>query len=120
MRYWLFSLFFFSNMLYLRYNVLSLVGDVMELEFSSQEELYQRVQPALKAKLAELHRLGYPYIQVIDIWNYLIYSKWTKAKDLTLSDIVSDILHVDNRRLDEYLKGKLAKTRRSQDDIETI
>ena len=49
-------------MLYLRYNVISLVGDVMELEFSSQEELYQRVQPALKAKLAELHRLGYPYI----------------------------------------------------------
>ena len=44
----------------------------MELEFSSQEELYQRVQPALNAKLAELHRLGYPYIQIVDVWNYLI------------------------------------------------
>ena len=100
-------------MLYLRYNVISLVGDVMELEFSSQEELY-------KAKLAELHRLGYPYIQLIDIWNYLIFSKWKKAKNLTLSDIVNDILHVDNYKLDEYLKGKLARTRRSQDDLETI
>lgn len=107
-------------MLYLRYNVISLVGDVMELEFSSQEELYKRVEPALKAKLAELHRLGYPYIQIIDIWNYLIYFKWSKGKDLTLSDIVNDILHVDNRKLDEYLKGRLAKTRRSQDDLETI
>lgn len=107
-------------MLYLRYNVISLVGDVMELEFSSQEELYKRVQPALKAKLAELHRLGYPYIQLIDIWNYLIFSKWKKAKNLTLSDIVNDILHVDNHKLDEYLKGKLARTRRSQDDLETI
>ena len=107
-------------MLYLRYNVISLVGDVMELEFSSQEELYKRVQPALKAKLAELHRLGYPYIQLIDIWNYLIFSKWKKAKNLNLSDIVNDILHVDNHKLDEYLKGKLARTRRSQDDLETI
>ena len=107
-------------MLYLRYNVISLVGDVMELEFSSQEELYKRLQPALKAKLAELHRLGYPYIQLIDIWNYLIFSKWKKAKNLTLSDIVNDILHVDNHKLDEYLKGKLARTRRSQDDLETI
>ena len=107
-------------MLYLRYNVISLVGDVMELEFSSQEELYKRVQPALKAKLAELHRLGYPYIQLIDIWNYLIFSKWKKAKNLTLSDIVNDILHVDNHKFDEYLKGKLARTRRSQDDLETI
>ena len=92
----------------------------MELEFSSQEELYKRVQPALKAKLAELHRLGYPYIQLIDIWNYLIFSKWKKAQNLTLSDIVNDILHVDNHKLDEYLKGKLARTRRSQDDLETI
>ncbi len=92
----------------------------VELEFSSLEELYERVQPALKAKLAELHRLGYPYIQVIDIWNYLVDSKWKKAKDLTLSDIVDDILHVDNRKLDEYLKGALTKTRRSQDVVETI
>lgn len=104
----------------MRYNVISLVGDVMELEFSSQEELYKRVQPALKAKLAELHRLGYLYIQLIDIWNYLIFSRWKKSKDLTLADVVNDILHVDNRRLDEYLKGRLAKTRRSQDDLETI
>lgn len=92
----------------------------VELEFSSLEELYERVQPALKAKLAELHRLGYPYIQIIDIWNYLVDSKWKKAKDLTLSDIVDDILHVDNRKLDEYLKGALTKTRRSQDVVETI
>lgn len=92
----------------------------MELEFSSQEELYQRVQPALNAKLAELHRLGYPYIQIVDVWNYLIETKWKKSKDLTLSDIVSDILHVDNRRLDEYLKGSLTKTRRSQNVEETI
>lgn len=107
-------------MLYLRYNVISLVGDVMELEFSSQEELYKRVEPALKAKLAELHRLGYPYIQLVDIWNYLIETKWKKSHNLTLSDIVHDILHIDNRKIDEYLKGKVSKTRRNQEGLETI
>lgn len=91
----------------------------MEIFFSSQEELYKRVQPALRAKLAELHRLGYPYIHIVDIWKYLVETKWKKAKDLTLSDIVSDIMHIDNRKLDEYIKGKL-KSRRNQDEIETI
>ena len=92
----------------------------MELEFSSQEELYKRVEPALKAKLAELHRLGYPYIQLMDIWKYLIDAKWKKSHDLTLSDIVHDVLHVDNRKLDEYLKGEITKRRRSQDSVEMI
>ena len=86
----------------------------MELEFSSQEELYKRVQPALNAKLAELHRLGYSYIQLMDIWKYLIDAKWKKSHDLTLSDIVHDILHVDIKKLEEYLKGKVTKTRRTQ------
>ena len=44
----------------------------MDIEFSSKEELYQRVKPALKAKTMELKRVGYSYIREIDIWNYLI------------------------------------------------
>ncbi|MBE6157228.1 MAG: hypothetical protein E7160_00310 [Firmicutes bacterium] len=92
----------------------------MDLNFNSQEELFKRVKPALNAKVMELHRLGYSYITINDVWNYLIETKWKKGKDLTLSDIVSNILHVENKSLDEYLKGKLAKTRRTQyfdDDI---
>lgn len=86
----------------------------MDFQFSSQEELYQRVKPAINAKVVELHRLGFSYITDIDVWNYLIESKWKKSHNLVLSDIVSDILHVDNKKIDEYLKGKLAKTRRTQ------
>jgi len=86
----------------------------MDFQFSSQEELYQRVKPAINAKVVELHRLGFSYIVDVDIWNYLIETKWKKSRNLVLSDIVSDILHVDNKKLDEYLKGKLSKTRRTQ------
>lgn len=86
----------------------------MDFSFNSQEELFKHVKPALNAKVMELHRLGYPYITIDDIWNYLVETKWKKGKDLMLSDIVSNILHVENKKLDEYLKGKLSKTRRTQ------
>ncbi len=83
-----------------------------EFTFTSKEELYNRVKPALHAKLAELHRLGYTYIQGVDIWNYLIQSKWKVAKNLSLSDIVSDILHAENEKIDTYLKGEIRKEKR--------
>lgn len=88
----------------------------MDLEFSTVEELYQRVELALKAKQAELHRLGYRYIELIDLWKYLIESKWKKAHNLALSDIVHDILHIDPKQVDLYLKGNV-KSRRSQEDL---
>lgn len=83
----------------------------MDIEFSSKEELYQRVKPALKAKTMELKRVGYSYIREIDIWNYLIEIKWSKSRDLMLSDIVNDILKTDNKKIDEYLKDKLSTDR---------
>lgn len=84
----------------------------MDYEFSSKEELYKRVKPALNAKVIELHRLGYSYIKKEDVWNYLIEGKWTKSKDLMLSDIVDDIMHTDAKKIDLYLKGEIAKTKR--------
>ena len=44
----------------------------MDYEFSSQEELFKRVKPALNSKKSELDKLGYTYINIMDIWNYLI------------------------------------------------
>ncbi len=79
----------------------------MDLSFSSREELYKRVRPALHAKKAELNRIGYSYIREVDIWNYLIESKWRKGHSLMLSDVVSDILHVQTNLLDQYVKTKI-------------
>ena len=86
----------------------------MDYEFSSKEELFQRVKPALKAKLNEFQRLGYSYVQEVDIWNYLIENVWCKAKDLMLSDIVNDILHVKIKKIDDYIKEKMSSTNRTQ------
>ena len=86
----------------------------MDYEFSSKEELFERVRPALKAKINEFHRLGYTYVQEMDVWNYLIESNWCKANNLMLSDIVNDILHVKIKKIDDYIKDKISSTKRTQ------
>lgn len=86
----------------------------MDFEFSSKEELYRRIKPALKAKKANLNSEGYHYINEIDIWNYLVQDKWTKSNDLMLSDMVDDILRADNKLIDAFLKKKLENAARTQ------
>lgn len=86
----------------------------MDFEFSSKEELFQRIKPALNTKVRELHKLGYTYINHMDIWNYLAENVWSKSKDLMLADIVNDILHTDAKTFDNYLKDKMRDTERAQ------
>ena len=75
----------------------------MNNEFNTKEELFNRVKPALKIKEKDLKKLGYSNITSLDVWNYLIESKWSKSKNLVLSDIVDDILNVDVDALNNYL-----------------
>ncbi len=90
----------------------------MDLEFGSVEELYQRLKPALRSKLTELKEVGYGYLKIEDVWNYLKENKWRDSHNLALSDMVSDILNSDNELIDAYFKDKLnAKNRRVYFDI---
>lgn len=78
----------------------------MDLEFSSLKDLYLRVEPALTSKKTELDRIGLSYIDKKDIWDYLVENKWKMGIDLTLSDVVDDILNTDNTSIDKYFKEK--------------
>lgn len=84
----------------------------MNMEFNSLEELYNRLKPALKTKVIEMHRLGFNYITETDVWNYLKEIKWSDSSNLLLYQMVSDVLNIDNIKLDEYLKSKLNMTQR--------
>ncbi len=79
----------------------------MDFEFSSLKELYDHIKPALETKVAEMQRLGYNYIKCEDIWNYLKENKWTKASDLSLYEMINDVLNTDNVLIDTYLKEKM-------------
>lgn len=84
----------------------------MDIEFSSANELYERLQPALKSKVAELTRDGYDYLTTDDVWNYLKESKWKKGKNLALNEMVNDILNSENIVIDDYFKHKMKKRTR--------
>ena len=41
----------------------------MDIQFNSLEELYNRIKPALMAKVEELKRNDLNYIKEEDVWN---------------------------------------------------
>jgi hypothetical protein len=85
----------------------------MDIEFSSLEELYRRIRPALHTKCEEMKRSGFPYVKEEDIWNYLKEVKWINSKNLSLYQMVSDVLNVENALIDRYLREKLSMRNRS-------
>ncbi len=85
------------------YNVL---GDSMD-EYQSQKELFEALKPAFKVKTTLLKKTNYNYIRDIDIWNYLKQYKWSKSINLTISDMVNDIIHINIVDVDHYLKRKI-------------
>lgn len=78
-----------------------------EIKFNSLEDLYNRLKPALRSKIKELRKLEKKYIQEIDIFEYLTDTKWESSNNLTLDQMVDDILYVDNNKLDEYVQKKI-------------
>lgn len=79
----------------------------MEMEFTSLEQLYKRLKPALTTKANDMKRQGYKYIKEEDIWNYLKEVKWSNSKNLLLFEMVRDVLNIDNILIDDYVRRKL-------------
>lgn len=71
-------------------------------EYKSQAELYQGLIPALNVKIKSLKKSNHKDITKEDIWNCLKETKWKNSIDLTLADMVQDIIHIDNNELISY------------------
>ena len=93
----------------------------MDIEFNNIKELYDRVYPALKSKVKELKKNKITYIKEVDVWNCLTHLKWKSTKGLVLSDIVDDILKIDNSIIEDYVKEEIKKTKKEANlDFEII
>ena len=93
----------------------------MDIEFNNIKELYDRVYPALKSKVKELKKNKITYIKEVDVWNCLTHLKWKSTKGLLLSDIVDDILNIDNSVIEDYVKEEIKKTKKEANlDFEII
>lgn len=80
--------------------------------FSNLQELFERVRPALKSKVKDLTRRGINYIQEVDVWNYLKINIWCKKSNLTLGEIVNDIMTVTTGELEQYVHSMIQKEKR--------
>lgn len=74
-------------------------------EYRNQKELYLNLIPALNVKIKHLRRGNYNDITREDIWNYLRDNKWRYGVDLTLADMVQDIIHLDNLEISNFKKN---------------
>lgn len=85
-------------------------------EYKNQLELYQGLIPALNVKLKLLKRNNYNDITKEDIWDYLKERKWKNSVDLTLADMVQDIIHTDNSELVAYTNKNKKNLFQGSDD----
>ena len=67
----------------------------MDIEFKDAKELYKRVVPALRTKRRLLLKKGIN-VSENDIFKYLAKAKWSKSVNLTLNDVVNDIINVED------------------------
>ena len=73
-----------------------------DIKFSSLNELYNRLVPAMETKVRELKLNGINFITVDDIWNYLKNNNWIRREHLTLGEMVDDIINVSDKDLMDY------------------
>ena len=71
------------------------------MEYASQKDLYLALLPAFKVKNRLMQITKYKATNK-DIWDYLANNKWKNSQDLTLSEIVNDIINVDIEKLKNY------------------
>jgi len=83
-----------------------------EIEFRSLDELYNRIKPALYSKVKELKRHNINFVKEEDIWNYLSKRKWKGSRSLSLNDMVSMIMDLDDNEIKEYVLDILRENER--------
>lgn len=84
---------------------------VRNMEYKTEKELYDSLKGAFNVKLRMI-KDNYDYIKMVDIWNYLKLNKWCKDKNLSLSEMVNDIMTVEIEKVDIFLKKQIKNEER--------
>ncbi len=69
------------------------------MEFNSQLALYQALIPVFNVKKRLLSNMG-NNVTNEDIWKHLATTKWKYSHNLTISEIVNDIIMFDVSKLE--------------------
>lgn len=74
------------------------------MEYTSKEDLYNKLLPVFRVKKRIISYTKYKHITNENIWAYLIETKWKKAYNLSLAEIVNDIITVDTHLINKEQK----------------
>lgn len=77
-----------------------------EEKFRSVTELYERLIPALRTKKREMQQEKFYYVTEQDIWECLCKTIWSTKHDLTLGEMVHDILNTESIRIYQEIRKK--------------
>lgn len=77
-----------------------------DIKFKSLEELYKRLIPAFNVKINDLRRNNIKNIQSEDLWNYLRKNSWNNSNNLSLGEMVNDILNLSDKEIINYILSK--------------
>lgn len=75
----------------------------MEVNFTNQEELYDRIYPALHIMAQEVKKTTFIKIEEKDIWEYLKNNIWNNTIELSLSVMVEDVFDLDIKTFINYI-----------------
>lgn len=76
------------------------------MEYTSQLDLYNKLLPVFNVKKRLINYSKYKHITNENIWLYLIETKWKKAHNLTISEIVNDIITIDLEEINKNIDNK--------------
>lgn len=68
----------------------------MDTDFHSVDELKKRVMPALRVRKRDLKKQNIIMTED-EIWSYFAKNYWCKAYNLSLAEVVDNILNLDIR-----------------------
>lgn len=71
------------------------------MEYTSQYDLYKNLLPVFNVKKRLILHSKYKNITNEDIWLYLIETKWKKSYNLSISEIVNDIITIDLEKINK-------------------
>ena len=75
------------------------------MEFKSLQQLYIKLIPAFNVKKRLILNSKYKEITNENIWSYLTETKWRTARNLSLPDMINDIITADLEEINNYMEG---------------
>lgn len=73
------------------------------MEFTSQKELYLKLLPVFNVKKRLISITKYKDITNEFIWKYLIETKWRNSINLTIGEMVNDIITIDIDKVHKFI-----------------